>query len=248
MTACEHCDSSTPHEHVDVAQAVSARRRTLAMWSGVRIVLLAVTAALLAGLAGIPGATEPWVVVLAGAVAWALATSAGVLAAGLAHRSRAGARPRSARAALAVGALVTAAATPLVALAVALLPVLDDAGDSPVLLASWTGLGWLGAALAAEVAGAVRLRAVLLAPGPDGERARAEAVRRAGPHARGHRDAAAVLGAVAAAAVFTAWTAALMALPALVVVLVPLHVVGAALVGRARFPSRSPAPAARLRG
>jgi len=258
MATCAHCDSTQPHEHLDVAAAVRDRRRTLALGAGARVVVVAALAGIFAALTAIPTTPPAAVVALAGTAAWAVATAAGVLAAGLAHRSGGGHLRRGASASLVIGALVTGAVTPLAALAVALLlspsaalPPSDAA--APLAVAGWAGLGWLGAASGAEVAGAVRLRSLLLRPGPAGERARADAVRDAHPETSRfdgglRREVRAIVGALLAAVVFTAWTATLMAVPAAVVVLVPLHVAGVALVARARIPSRAGAPTATLRG
>ena len=252
MATCAHCDSTQPHEHLDVAAAVASRRSALAWGIGGRVALVAALGGALAALTTAPTTPSVAVVVLAGTAAWAVATAAGVLAAGFAHRADGGRLRRGASASLVIGALVTGAFTPLAALAVALVLAPPDASH-PLVLAAWAGLGWLGAAAAAEIAGAVRLRGLLLRPGPAGERARADAVRDARPGTSRfdgglRREARAIGGALLAAVVFTAWTAVLSLVPAAVVVLVPLHVAGVALVARARIPSRAGAPAATLRG
>ncbi len=252
MATCAHCDSTLPHEHLDVAAAVATRRRALAWGIGGRVALVAALAGALAALTAAPTTPPAVVVALAGAAAWAVATAAGVLAAGFAHRTGEGRLRRGAHASLVIGALVTGAVTPLAALAVALLLSPSDAPD-PLAVAAWAGLGWLGAAAAAEIAGSVRLRGLLLRPGPAGERVRADAVRDARPGTSwfdgvARREARAIGGALLAAVVFTAWTAVLALVPAAVVVLVPLHVAGVALVARARIPSRAGASTARLQG
>jgi hypothetical protein len=252
MATCAHCDSTQPHEHLDVSAAVRERRRALALSAGAHVLVVAALAGSLAALTAVPTTPPVVVVALAGTAAWAVATATGVLAAGFAHRTDGGRRRRGASASLVIGALVTGAVTPLTALAVALLvPPSDAAG--PLAVAGWAGLGWLGAASAAEIAGAVRLRGLLLRPGPAGERARADAVRDARPGTSRpdggfRRDVRAIGGVLLAALVFTAWTVTLMLVPAAVVVLVPLHVAGVALVARARIPSRAGASTATLRG
>jgi hypothetical protein len=123
---------------------------------------------------------------------------------------------------LAIGALVTGALTPLVALAVAL-----RAGGVPIAaVVTWSAVGFLAAGALAFVAGQVQMRVDLLDAGRRGDRARAAAARatRAG-------DVGAFAGVVVPALAFAAWVLLLSLLPALVVVLVPLHVV---LVATAR--------------
>lgn len=253
MATCAHCDSTLPHEHLDVAAAVATRRRALAWGIGGRVALVVALVGTLAAIGAIPTAPLDGVVlVLAGAVTWAVATAAGVLAAGHAHRADDGGPRRGAGASLAIGALVTGAVTPLGALVVALL-LPPNVAAGPPAAAGWAGLGWLAAASAAEIAGSVRLRRLLLTPGPAGERARADAVRDSRPGAsrfgaEARREGRAIAGAVLAAVVFTVWTAVLSLVPAAVVVLVPLHVAGVALVARARIPSRAGATTATLRG
>jgi hypothetical protein len=163
---------------------------------------------------------------LAGALGWAAATTAGVLTAGLAHRPGS-ARGRSPAASLALGGLVAGALTPLVALAVATL-----AGGAPAgAVAAWSGLGWLLAGALALLAGRLRLRADLLDAGPRGERARTAAAA-----VTGAGEMRALAGVLIAAVTFSAWVALLSVLPALVVVLVPLHVVLVVAARRAGTP------------
>lgn len=235
VVSCAHCDSTLPHEHVDVGAVVRARRRALLAWSAAYVGVLAVAAAALSALSPTT-APGPLPLLLAGALGWAATTAAGVITAGLANQGR---PDRRAEANLALGAMASGALTPVAALAVALL--LGSAG--PGRAAAWAGLGWLAAASAAEVASRLRTRALLLAPGDAGERARATAV-----HLRAPRDGAALLGALAAAATFALWLAVLALMPVLVLVLVPLHAATVALLALRKIRSPEPATAARLRG
>ncbi|WP_418605870.1 hypothetical protein [Georgenia sp. SUBG003] len=113
-------------------------------------------------------------------------------------------------------ALASAALTPPAALAVAL------------LAGSWTGAlvagaTWLAAGAGAALARARTWRAVLLTPGEAGENARARAVAERGADSPGELRRWLVQGLLVAAAVVL-----LAAVPATVVVLVPLAVVLAA--------------------
>jgi hypothetical protein len=241
---CAHCDGSIPHRHDDASQIaarIRERAHGLALWSTVRGVLAAAATLLVIALAGAgsgSGTPVP-VVAVGGAVSWLVATAVGLLVAGAVHRPG---DARAARAALAVGSVATAAATPLVALALTLATVDDARLAAPWPAAAGAGLGWLVAASAASVTGALRLRAELLAPAPRGEPARAAASR---GESLGHgRNLA---GSAVGAAGFAAFVLALGVLPVLVVVLVPMHAALAALVARTRTASRTSPHPARLR-
>ncbi|MEE6296363.1 hypothetical protein [Georgenia wangjunii] len=212
--ACAHCDSSVPHSHRDVREAVTTARtrarRDALVRAGVAAVLLA-GALVAAGTA--VGAGWALVVLAVTVAGWALSTAVGVVVAG-AYR----ARTSDARA-LVIASLTAAALTPLVALAVALV------GPRHLVLALVAGAGWLACTAAVEVSRARTWRTLLLEPGREGETARARAVSEeepAGGHARWF----------ATGVVVGAFVVALTLVPVAVVVLVPLAVVLAAVSAR----------------
>ncbi len=255
MTSCEHCDESVPHEHLDVPSIVRARRDSLVRSSAAAAaawLLLAVAPLAAAAATGAAGAATTLGSTLLGMLAWGLATAVGLVAAGRARRRSA----RGPAASLATGALAAAAVTPPLALGVAL--VAGSAGAQPAVVALGAGAGWLTAALAAEVVGSLRHRSLLLAPGPDGEAARAGAVEWSRPHSgvgdsarrrgAGRDELERLPGAVVAGAAVGTWVTVLSVVPVLVVVLVPLHVGAVALLGRRRIRSRAARAHATLPG
>lgn len=245
-TACERCDGSVAHRHgTEGPSRVRAESRALAGWSGVRGGLLLVVAALVAVTAPDVAGWRVGLLLLAGAVAWALATGVGLLVAGSLHRpDRAG----TAAPALALGGVAAAAAAPVLALAVVLLfppampaPSPDAAWALSWPAAAWAGTGWLAATLAADVVAALRLRVLLRSPDRRGERARS-AVARKPHHTRN------LLGSVGAALAFATWVAGFGLLPALVVVAVPLHASVAARLAYGRMTTPGTSERATLRG
>ncbi len=241
MSECEHCGSTDPgHTHRDTA-ALDARRAALGRWSAAMVgVLAGTTGATVAALSttGVPLAALG--LVLGGALAWAGATAGGVLAVGLTQGPR-GERPLPPAAGFAVGALATAALTPVAALAVAL--VARSLDVPPWSAAVCAGVGWLLAGGVAFVVATTRLRADLLAPGSRGDQARSVAAR-----ATRRGDLRAFLAVVGTAVVAAVWVGVLQSLPLLVLVLVPLHVAVAALTVRSGLAARRDAAGATLPG
>ncbi|GAA4423032.1 hypothetical protein GCM10023169_18160 [Georgenia halophila] len=214
--ACEHCDDSVPHEHLDVRALVetsraAARRRALTMAAVAGVLLAAAlgTAFLADGaataLTALGATTAGWVVVTGVAL---LVTT----------------RTRLAPAkAVVAGALTGAGLTPLAALAVALLA----GGWVSGLVA---GATWLAAGAATSAVQARSWRGLLLTPGDAGEHARAQAVDRRGAAVVGEVPRWLVQGGLVGAGVVL-----LAAVPAAVVVLVPLAVLLAARAGSGRL-------------
>lgn len=241
---CEQCDGSVPHRHqAPGASRVRAESRALGRWAGLRVAALVVVVAVTAAVAT-PGvdvaATRLGLLLPAGAAAWAVVTAVGLLVAGSLHRPE---QPGTASRALALGTIAAAAALPLLALAVALLLRPDAAATLPTRAspgaawagwwpaAAWIGVGWLVAALAADVVGALRLRRLLGSSARRGEEARHAVAARPLHHAR-H-----IAGSLGGAAAFSLWAAGLGALPAAVAVAVPLHAAVAARLAHARLVS-----------
>ncbi len=228
---CPHCEDTHAHEHVDSRAVVLDRRRRLAVVSGVRAVL--VLLALVGVLLTLP-ATAGLALLGAGVLAWLVATAVGLLVAAVDLSRRAGEAGRSAadeRRLVTVSVLTGAALTPALALLVALagrvLVAGSDAGAA-ALVAAAGAAGWLTASATADVVRALRLRALLGAESRAGEVARASAVR-----TRDSADEWPQLGTVViTAAVVGVWVALCHLLPAVVVVLVPLHVALVALTRR----------------
>lgn len=240
MSECEHCGSTDPgHDHRDAA-ALDARRAALGRWSAAMVGVVAGTTGATVGAlvtTGVPLAALG--LVLGGALAWAGATAGGVLAVGLTQGR--GERPLAPAAGFAVGALATAALTPVVALAVALVARWLDV--PPWSAAVCAGVGWLLAGGVAFVVATTRLRADLLAPGSRGDQARSVAAR-----ATRRGDLRAFLAVVGTAVVAGVWVALLQSLPLLVLVLVPLHLAVAALTVRSGLAARRDATGATLPG
>ena len=211
--ACHHCDSSVPHEHLDVTAVVGAARRAArhrALTMVVVATALTVGAVVVASLLGGPGrAAGAAGLTLAG---YALLAATGVVVAGVARARTSGS------AAVLLASLTTAALAPLVALAVALL---TGPGWAVALVAAAT---WLLAAALAEGGRTRSWNRLLLTEGDGGERARARAVAD-----RGARDST-YLRWTSQALFVGAATWLLGAVAPAVVVLVPL---APALVARA---------------
>lgn len=210
---CEHCDDSVPHEHLDVRAVIedardTARSRALRRLVGAGIVLAAalVVTLVAAGVAVTLGALALT------AAGWVVVTVAALGVVGAAR-----ARTSDARA-LVTGALVSAALVPLVALAVATL-----VGGRPAAVV--VGATWLACGAIAEGGKARTWRALLLTEGDDGERARARAVAQRGRAPQG-AGRWLVRGVAVGLAVWL-----LAAVPAVVLVLVPLSVALTALAG-----------------
>lgn len=230
---CTHCDGSVAHQHDDGADgSIREKRRTLTRGAGLRIVILtAVVLAVTAATAGWTGLVLPVPLlspVLAGAAGWALVTALGLLVAGALNTSG---RAVGERVALALGSVAAGAATPLAALAVATLVGTGSSWTASLPTAGATAAGWATAALSAEVVDALRLRTLLLRPDRRGEQVRAAVARGAGGP-----DSRLLAGTLLGAAAMGTWAAALMVLPVLVVVLVPLHAALRALAARAAAP------------
>ncbi len=208
---CEHCDDSVPHQHVDEKPLVERYRRELL----VGVLLTAAVAVV--GLGVMVLGLESWVGLPLGALAWAIGTAVGLLVLAVA-RTR-----TSTPVAVVLGAVASAAVSPVLALLVAVV-VPGSAGW--VALAG--GSGWL--VLSALIAGirAGTLRDLLTQHTRDGEAARSGVVRSEG------RPSPYVEAAwlVATAVVFGLCVLATAALPILVVLLVPLNVVIAVLSRR----------------
>ncbi|UFU04074.1 hypothetical protein LQF12_05650 [Ruania suaedae] len=233
---CPHCEATHEHEHVDERTVVDGYRRTLVAVSAARVAIaLTAFAALLTGPGGLLLAA------LLGLLSWAVVTAAGLGAAALDHARRGtpGLRPRMShrqerRFAL-VSVLTGAALTPPAVLGA------SQAADGlvaagPLALAVAVAVGWFTGSAAAETLGKVRLRSELVADTRAGEVAREAAVRlRDHTHEwQGLVTAAVTAAAVGLEALVCLW------LPVLVVVLIPLHVAAAALVGRSQ--GRRPLP------
>ncbi|MFH5822403.1 hypothetical protein [Georgenia sp. AZ-5] len=215
---CEHCNDSVPHEHLDIKAVVAGARRDALREAGWMTAASAVAAGAAAGLAAVAAGTAPALTALGVTVAgWVVTTLAGlgVLGATRARLADSGA--------VLAGSFTTAALTPLVALAVALL---TGGGWAVALVA---GAAWLLCGALAALARARTYRALLLQPGEAGERARSAAVARS--RRPGRREPVSWLLQAVAVAVCV-W--ALTPLPALVVVLVPLAVVGVVAQARRR--------------
>ncbi len=233
---CPHCEATHEHEHVDERAVVDGYRRTLARASAARmaVILVTLTAVLLGslGLLALAGL---------GLLSWAVVTGAGWGAAvvDLARRPHSGTRmgtaQRDERRFVLVSVLTGAALTPLAALGLAL-----TAGAvveaHPLTVAGAAAAGWFAGSATAETISNLRLRALLVADTRAGEVAREAAVRlRKHTHEwRGLGTAAATAIVVGIELLVCLW------LPILVIVLIPLHVAVAALVGRAQ--QRRPLP------
>ncbi|MHB1064229.1 MAG: hypothetical protein ACYC1Z_07065 [Georgenia sp.] len=209
---CEHCDDSVPHEHLDV-KVVIEESRTRARDRAVRqlalaaafLIVAAVVAAVAAGIGATLGAAA------LAAAGWVVANAVALGVVGVLR-----ARTSDGRA-LVSAALTAAGLMPLVALLVAALVGGWPAG----LVAAAT---WLLCGAVAEGLRARTWRALLLAPGDAGERARARAV---GERAN-VRTAGAGHWLVPGVAVGLA-TWLLTPLPVAVLVLVPLSIALTAL-------------------
>lgn len=209
---CEHCDSSVPHTHVDEKPLVEGYRTQLlrgrigsAAVVVLGLIVLAVTARNSAfGL-------------LLGILAWVVATGLGLAGWLLLRRST------GEKVAVLIGAMITAGAAPLLALA----PTAWV--DGPVWArALAAALGWLAVSVGTSGARASKLRSLLAEHSRDGEAARSAVVRTGG------RPSPYVETAwlVATGALFGLYVAAAAVLPVLVVVLVPLNVALAVLSRR----------------
>lgn len=205
---CEYCDDSVPHSHEDIRGPVEtsrarAKQRTLIM------LVVSATAAIATGIAlafaglGLSPALLPS---LAAALGWLLATSAGVFAATRAG----GATARG----MAIGALTSAALTPLMALGVALTAAVTAAPAWSAGLV--TAAVWLLAGAIATAFQARAWRRTLLEKGETGERMRHVAVRKKGRTGEGE-----ILRWALQAALVGAATALLVIVPVAVIVLIP---------------------------
>jgi hypothetical protein len=208
---CEHCDDSVPHEHLDVKGLVESSR-ALARAGAIRMAVVAaavlVATVMLAAVVG--GVAHALAAAGLTALGWVLVTALALVVAGVARRRTSDTR------AVVVAALASAGLTPLAALGVALLA----GGWTGALVA---GATWLAAGAVVALVRARSWRALLLTPGDAGEHARARAVAQRGTGLPGEIRRWLIQGALVAAAV-----ALLSAVPATVVVLVPLAVVLAA--------------------
>ncbi|WP_168211578.1 hypothetical protein [Ruania zhangjianzhongii] len=214
---CPHCEATHEHDHVDERAVVRGYRSRLAVVSGLRaaLVLLAVVTVglLLPATAGLT-----WVG--AGLLAWLIATAVGLLVASADLARRDGNAPRTAteRRLVTVSVLTGAALTPVLALLVALAGR-AWADGSIVAVAVAAATGWLAGSAAADVVRALRLRGLLAADSRAGEVSRASAVRE-----REHSDEwRQLVTVVATALIMGLWVALCWLLPAVAVVLVPLH-------------------------
>lgn len=228
---CPHCEETHVHEHVDERAVVLAHRRRLVVVSAIRTVL--VLLALVGVLLWLP-VTAGLTLVASAVLAWALATAAGLLVASvdLARRGSQGqVAGADSRRLVTVSVLTGAVLTPVLALLVALVgrAVVDGSGaGAAALTAAAAATGWLTASAAADIVRALRLRALLGAESRAGEVARAAAVR-----TRDRADEWPQLATVVVtAAVVGLWVGLCHLLPAVVVVLVPLHVALVALSRR----------------
>ena len=224
MSDCISCGQAPPPVN---AERVRDRAGRLARSAALRLAIALAAAATTTLVTNAPAAPEQAALaLLAGAAGWTLATATGVLVAGWHAGARRDAAADS-RVSLALGSVTAAAVTPVAALGVVL--VLEPLAPGPWWhSALQAALGWFVAALTAEALGALRLRALLLAPAPLGDAERAAAERGELPSERRR-----LLGTAAATALATAWLLALAAIPALVLVAVPLHAAIAALLARA---------------
>ncbi|MDD9205827.1 hypothetical protein PU560_05010 [Georgenia sp. 10Sc9-8] len=214
--ACEHCDDSVPHTHLDVRAVVDgerARARRIAVLELALAAVLLAGATVLAVVRDEPGALWAAVVV---AVGWVVATAVGVGVTGVlrARSSDVGA--------LLGGSLTAAAGVPVVAVAVALVV------PGGALVAVTAAAAWLGCTAVAELVRARAWRRLLLEPGPAGERARGRAVAGDAPG-----TARTVLRWTAPGVLVGACVWLVGLVPAVVVVLVPLSVALAVVRARA---------------
>lgn len=205
---CEYCDDSVPHSHEDVRGPIETSRAR-AKQRFFLMLAVAVSAAIVSGIAmalADLGLTPALLPALVAGIGWLLATAGGVLAATRAG----GATARG----MAIGALTSAALTPLMALGVSLTAIATEAP-------AWSaGLGaaviWL---LAGAIAAGFQARAwrrTLLEKGETGERMRYLAVRKKGRTGQGE------ILRWALQAVLVGGAVALMVLvPVAVIVLIP---------------------------
>lgn len=219
---CEHCDDSTPHSHVDEGALVedyrAALRRARTTTAVVTLLGLAVVAVV---------ALDSALGVLLGALAWVLATGAGVLVWVLLRRRT------TEKVAVLVGAVVSAASAPLLALAVAAL--VPGPGWARGLAAAF---GWMAVSAGTSGHRAGVLRALLVQDSRAGEAARSAVVRTNGRPS----PVAEAVWLVVTALVLGGFVAAAAGLPVLVAVLVPLNVALAMLTRR--WQARAAEPAA----
>lgn len=222
---CEHCDDSAPHSHADEGALVEGYRASLrlARTTTAVVALLGLAAVAVVALGSALG-------VLLGALAWVVATGLGVLTWVLLRRRT------SEKAAVLVGAVVSAAAAPLLALAVAAL--VPGPGLARGLAAAF---GWMAVSAGTSGHRAGTLRALLVTDSRAGEAARSAVVRTNGRPS----PVAEALWLVVTALVLGCFVAAAAALPALVAVLVPLNVALAMLTRR--WQARAAEPVRQLR-
>jgi hypothetical protein len=210
--ACDHCDTSVPHEHLDVRAIVdtaraNARRRAVTMVAAAAVVTVA--AVVVTVLVATPSEAL-------GALALTAAGYLVVTAVGVAVLGAARARTSDRRAVVLAG-LVSAALAPCVALAVALTVGVPGAAVA--------GATWLLGGALAEAGRARTTNRLLLTEA--GETARAAAVATRGALPPGTLPRWVAQGAFVALAT---WVLALV--PLAVVALVPLAVALAALGAR----------------
>lgn len=222
---CPHCDETHEHTHVDPRELVLGLRRRLVTVTALRGILL--VAGLLASMLLLPP-TAVLTFACTGVLAWALAMAAGLVAGSVDLNRRGGADAAKTRAAqerfMTVSVLAGAAATPVLALLIALAgrSWTGAAGLSEALgVAAGAGVGWLAVSVIVESVRSMRMRSLLGADTRAGEGAREAAVDMGGRTAQWRELVTMVLTAV----LVGVWVLGCFLMPLLVVVLVPLHLV-----------------------
>lgn len=221
---CPHCDESHEHTHLDPREVVLSLRKRLAAVTTVRAVLLALSLA--AGLL-LLSPTAVLTFACAGIVAWALAMAAGLVAGSIDLNRRGGSVAAGSRATqdrfMTVSVLAGAAATPILALLLALVGRSFTGGTGlaeAVPVAAGSAVGWLAVSAVVESVRSMRMRNLLGAESRAGEGAREAAVSLDGDTVQWRELVTMALTAL----LVGVWVLACSLIPLLVVVLVPLHV------------------------
>lgn len=216
--SCDHCDSSIPHSHDDPFIATHnylAKAKRLAI---IRLVLIVVAVIALPVISALTDTST--LAFVFGVLGWFIVMAAGLLSLN--------AQPKPGAKAFLISAIVAAAVTPLVALGIGVLrPGTSEA--SPIITAATAGIGWLLAGLAVDLIRMRQLEALVKSDSRDGEAAR---------DALGRLDdtQTAELGwSIFTPVLVGCYIWLIIALPLIVIVLVPLHVVISIVSRRASF-------------
>lgn len=205
---CDHCDSSTPHSHED---PLTYTRSYLATTKKLIVVRTGLAAAAFIALIAISWQTNTSIMAFAaGVLGWLVVLIAGLLSLN--------AQPTAGTKAFLISTIVAAAITPVAAFGIALWRP-GTSGASAWVTVATASLGWFLAALITDVLRARQLRIMLTANDRDGEVARDALTKMP------NTQASELMWSIATPALVAGYIWLCIALPLVVIMLIPLHVV-----------------------